>query len=341
MPVLTYTAGSRTATRALEDFRTDFQNALVLAEPDLWAGRLGLIVNGDVKGKVTFPMPLDAVGYHEFKGDMKYRSLYMRALSLITKKWQDGVKELAEIVELPDFIGWVEQPAKMAMEWRRQPNTIVAAMLEANPVLDFYRNPDTGAVGTRALFAGDHPYNVLKPALGSFDNDRDVTLADIRSGKFYEDAAEYYAGVLGPNGQPMGLAIEGGSVLTSLKRAQIVKKSLEQDTVINSINNLGVPNSVTGVVAAVSESNIHKGTVKRELARELTTASDDYIYTFASGLPGAHPFVVLQGSTPEEFVHDKSSEMYKSSLEIAYASVGDVNAAAALPHVICRWHITG
>lgn len=341
MPVITYTSGSRTATRALEDFRTDFQNALMLAEPDLWAGALGLVITGDIKGKVTFPVPVDAAGYHEFKGDMKYRSLYSRAVSFMTRKWQDGVQETAEIVELPDFIGWADQPSRMAMEWRRQPNILVAAMLEANPILGIYTNPDTGATGSRQLFASDHPFNILLPALGSFDNDQDTTVAKIRSGQFFEDAADYYAGVLGPNGQPMGLTLDGGSLLCSLKRNQLFKRALEADTVINAVTNAGVERGAANVVAAVVEGNPNKGVVKKVLARELTTTSDDYFYTFAAGLPGAHPYVVLQGSTPEEFIHDKSSEMYKSSLKIAYSSVGDVNAGAALPHTICRWHITG
>ena len=341
MPVIKFTTGSRTATRALEEFRTDFQSALVLAEPDLWAGRLGLVVTGKFKGKVTFPFPLDAAGYHVFSGEMKYRELYSRAMSFTTKKWQDGVKALAEIVELPDYIGWAEQPARMALEWRRQPNTLAAAVLEANPVLEFYRNPDTNAAGSRTLFASDHPFNVLQPALGSYNNDRTTTVAEIRSGKFFEDAAEYYASVKGPNGQPMGLTLDGGSVLFSLKRAALFKKALESDTLIRAISNTGVPDAIANVVAAVPDNNIYKGTVTRELGRELTSASDNYFYTFAAGLPGAHAFVVLQGDTPEEFIHDKSSEMYKKSLEIAYASVGDVNVAAAMPHTIARWQITG
>lgn len=340
MPLIRYNAVSRTAARALEEFRDDFAGALVLEEPDLWAADLGLVLVMGGALKATFPIPIDAVGYHEFKGDMKYRTLYTRALSMKTKKWQDGVKEKAEIVEAPDFIGWAEQPEKMAREWRRHPNTLVAQMLEANPVLDFYRDPDTGTAGSRALFAGDHPCNVLKD-LGSFDNDRQTTVADILSGKFFDDAAEYYAGINGPNGQPMGLTLDGGTVLTSLNRSQLFKKALESDTIITAVSNAGVPHATANVVAAGVQNNLNKGIVKRRLAKELTSTSDDYIYTFASGLPGAHPFVVMQGETPETFIHDKSSEMYKKSLDIAFASVGDANVAAGLPHVICRWQITG
>lgn len=339
MPVISYTSVSRTAARALEEFREDFAGALVLAEPELWAGDLGLVLVGDAL-KTTFPIPLDAAGYHAFEGDMKYRTLYSRALSMTSKKWQDGVKELAEVVERDTFIGWANQPAKMAMEWRRLPNVLAAQMLEANPILDFYKNPDTGAAGTRRLFADDHPCNVLETAYGTFDNDRSTTVADIRSGKFFEEANEYYANILGPNGQPMGLQLDGGSLLTNLSRKELFKKALEQDNIINAVNASGVPYSTSGVVAAVSENNLHKGTVKRIVSRELTSTSNNYVYTFASGLPDAYPFVIMQGGTPEEFVHDKSSELYKNHLQIALSYVGDANVAAALPHVVCRWTIS-
>lgn len=340
MPLLKYTVGSRTATRAVEEFRDDFRDALVLAEPELWTAELGLVVVGDFKGQVTFPLPLDAAGYHEFKGEAKFRKLYDRAMSMITKRWQDGVEASAENIEKDTWLGWADQPGKMALEWRRQPNIVVATMLEANPVLELYRNPDTGAAGTRALFADDHPFNILQPVLGSFDNDRTTTVADIRSGKFFEDAADYYAGVCGPNGQPMGLTLDGGSILTSLKRNQLFKRALESDTIVNSISNAGVERAAANVVAVALEQNPNKGTVKRVLARELTATSDNLFYTFGAGLPGAHPFVVLQGSALEEMVLDKSSEHYIKTGKVAFSTVGDVNSMAGLPHTVCRWTIT-
>lgn len=340
MPLLKHTVGSRTAPRAVEEFRTDFQNALVLEEPELWVSVIGLVVTGQFFGPVTFPLPLDAAGYHEFAGEMKYRKLYDRAMSFYTKKWQDGVKETAEKIRMPNFLAWLNQPERMAREWRRMPNVLGALLLEANPVLGLYTNPETQVAGTRTLFAGDHPFNILQPELGSFDNDQDTTQADIRSGKFYEDADLYYAGVKGPNGQPLGLTMAGGYVIHSLNRSTIINKSLEMATLINAVSNAGVPNATANVVAAVTEENRWKGKVKPLLAKELTTASNDYIYTVAAGLPDAHPLVVLQGDTPEEFIHDESSEMYKKELCVAYSSVGDVNAAAAMPHKIVRWHIT-
>jgi len=341
MPLLKHTVGSRTATRAVEEFRTDFQNALVLAEPDLWVATIGLVVTGDFFGPVTFPMPIDAAGYHKFKGEMKYRKLYDRSMSFTTEKWQDGVKEVADKVRMLNFLAWSEQPARMALEWKRMPNKVAAAVLESNPLLGLYANPETKAASTRAFFADDHPFNILQPELGSFDNDGTTTVAKIRSGEFYEEASQYYAGVNGPNGESLGLTLEGGFVLHNLYRQRLVERSLSDETVINAISNAGVPNATANVVAAVQDKNEWRGKVKPLLAKELTSASNNYLYTVAAGLPGAYPLVVLQGGSVEEFIHDESSEMYKTELSVAYSTVGDVNAGAAMPHTIKRWQITG
>lgn len=337
MPFLRYTAVSRTAARALEEFSDAMRGALAIAEPQLWAAQWGLVVSTDAI-KMTFPIPLDAAGYKEFKGDIKYRSVYSRALSMIPKKWTDGVEELAEVVEAPDFIDWAGQPGKIAREWLRLPDVLAAGVLEANPLLDFYRDPDTNTAGTRHLFAGDHPNNVLIGA-GSFNNDRTTTVADILSGQFFKDASTYYAGIKGPNGQPMGLRLSGGSVLTSLNRDQLFEEALKQDSVIRAIDNLGKP-AVTGVVAVTTQKNRFQNYITHITANELTSTSDDYFYTLANGNDEAVPFVIMQGATPEEILHDKTSSKYKEHLKIGMAYVGAANVAAALPHRIARWHIT-
>lgn len=345
MPLHKHTVGSRTATRALEDFRTDFQGALVLADVNLWAATLGLVVTGDFFGPVTFPLPVSAAGYREFRGEMKYRTLYDRAMSFTTKKFQDGVKALAEKIRMPNFLGWVDEPSRIALEWKRMPNVVIAEMLESGsgadgPVLELYRNPETLAAGTRQLFASDHPYNVIPGMVaGTFDNDRDTTYADIRSGKFFEDADVYYSAIMGPNGKPLGLSMDGGTVLHPNTLNSLFRKALEQDNTIVPVSNAGVPDATASVVAVAQQANMWKGQVSRINARELTVGT--VFYTVASGLPNAYPFVVLQGETPEEIIHDESSEMYKASLEVAYNSIGDVNGGAAMPHKLCKWTITG
>jgi hypothetical protein len=333
---------SRTAARALEEFSDEFRGALALTPVDTWAGDLGLVRTTDAL-KTTFPIPLDAAGYKEFKGDIKFRTLYSRSLSMKSKQWQDGVEAPVAEIEGPDFIDWAGQPAAMALEWTRLPNEIVATMLESGagadgPLLDFYRDPDTNTAGTRQLFASDHPFNVLKTSLGTFDNDIDTTVAEIMSGTFFDTIEQYFGTMKGPNGKSMALSMQGGTFLVPTARTSLFKKALEFDTLITNVTNAGALNGTANVVSAVPQNNIYKG-YKYRTAVELTQAN--VFYAIAAGKPGNHPWVVQVGSAPEEIVHDKSSELYKRHLKVGLAYVGQANSAACLPHRIVKVTITG
>ncbi len=344
MPFVPYTSGSRTATRALEQFDEGLKGALAIADPsEMWAAQHGLVLSTDAL-KTTFPIPLYAAGYNEFKGDIKYRSLYMRAISIFNDKtWQDGVEELASIVELPDFIGWNDQPQAMAREWSRLPNTLVATVLEANPSLELYRDPDTGTLTTRALFADAHPCNVLDTAAGTFDNDRQTTQAELLNGTFFNDLKKYASTIKGPNGQYMGLSGAGATILCNPNREQLVDEATKQDQIIKAVSNAGViapPGSPGTVAAAVAQRNRHLGTVSYQRCDELTTSSDDYLYVILAGNPALHPWVVMQEAAPEVIICDKSDAKYKTSLKISYSAHGMAKAAALMPHRIVRYQIT-
>lgn len=332
-----YNQVSRDAARALEEFSDAMRSALVLAPVEPWAGSFGLVHNTNAL-RTTWPIPISAAGYHEFKNDFTYRSLYSRSLSMIAKQFQDGVKELAAIVEAPDFIDWAGEPARIAEEWQRLPNELVASMLATSsydgPLLDLYRDPDTGSASTKRLFAAGHPYNVLDTGLGSFDNRLSCTEAEVLSGAIFDRLEDHFSEIDGPNGKPLGLTFAGGgSLLVPSTRRTLFKKALEEDTLVQAVTNVAGTENVGGVVMR----NRYKGT-SYTVGRELT--SQNYFYAFAAGKPGLYPWVVQQGSV-EEFVHDKSSHMYKTSLQIAIAYVGPANVAAALPHNIARVEITG
>src|SRR6185369_8312252 len=101
---------SRDAARALEEFSDQFRSALVLTEPDQWDD-LGLSYTlANAAGTVTFPLPIDAAGYKEFEGDLKYRRLYTRSMSFRTKQWADGVEEQANVIENDQFNGFADAP---------------------------------------------------------------------------------------------------------------------------------------------------------------------------------------------------------------------------------------
>lgn len=333
---------SRDASRALEEFSEEFKGALALADFPLWAEQLGFVRRTDAL-KTTFPIPVSAAGYHEFKGDMKYRSLYHRSMSMTSKTWQDGVEEFARVIEAPDFIDWAGEPARMAKEWSRLPNEMVADMLAisslAGPLLDFYRDADSNTASTRRLFATDHPFNVFNTGLGDFDNTLQCTAAEILSGAVFDDLEDHFSAILGANGKPMGLSIVGGTCLVPSTRSTLFKRALTDDLIIQAVNTSGVSPASSSVVAAGVLPNRHKGTISYVRANEL--ADQDHFYALASGADGNHPWVVQQGSAPEEFLHDKSSERYKSTLKVAVSYVGQANAAACLPHRIVRVEITG
>lgn len=329
---------SRDAARALEDFSDDFKSALVLGDVINWAEQCGFVRTSDALS-TTFPIPLDAAGYKELKGDIKFRTLYNRSLRMKTKEWSDGVEAPAIEIEAPDFSDWAGAPANMAREWLRLPNEIVAAMLATSsfngPLLSLYDDPDTDTKGTRRLFAADHPFNLLDSSVGTFDNRLSTTVAEILDGTFFEELENYFRSLKGPNGKMLGLSALNGKFLVPSTRSVTFKRALEKDTLVKAVlNQAGDEN-----VAAVLDQNMYKNAMSHVVGDELT--SQDYFYAFAAGRPGMYPYVIQKSGAPEEIMHDKSSEMYKRSRKLGVAYVGRMNAAAALPHPIARVQITG
>lgn len=338
-----YLQVSRDAARALEEFSDEFRSALALAEDfPLWATAYGRFRSSNAL-KSTWPIPVDAAGYKEFNGDMKYRTLYARSASMIMKPWQDGVEEFASVIEAPDFLDWSGAPARMATEWRRLPNIMVADMLATSsldgPLLDFYRDADSNTASTRRLFAADHPFNIFKTSLGDFDNRLTTTEADILSGAFFDDAQDHFAQIMGPNGRPLGLKMIGGRCLVPHTRANLFRRALTFDTIVQSVNAAGAINPGSGAVAAVTQNNINKGSVSYDIAEELE--DQDHFYIFGAGAdPGNVPWVVQQESSPEEIVNDKTSQRYRDTGKVSVGSRGQANVAALLPHRIARVEIT-
>ncbi len=332
-----FTQVSRDAARALEEFSDEFRSALALGEITPWAQDLGFTRTTNAL-KTTWPIPLDSAGYKELRGDIKFRTLYHRSLSMTSKEWYDGVEAKALEIEAPDFSDWAGQPAAMAFEWQRQPNVLVADMLALSslngPLLDFYADSDTNAVSTRRLFAADHPFNVLQPALGDFDNRLSFTLAEVVDHTAFDGISDHFRAINGPNGKPLGLRFGGGQILAPATRETLFKDALEQDTLIQAVQNVAGSENV----AAVTQKNLYKGTIGYTIADEL--ADQDHFYAFAAGRPGLVPWVVQMNGAPEEIMHDKSSDLYKRSRKVALAYVGNMAVTAALPQGIVRVQIT-
>lgn len=301
---------SQDAQRALEEFSQEFTAALTQTGVEQWAKQNGLYRQSSSL-KTTYPVPVSAAGYNEFKGDMKYRALFEKSLSLVPKTWQDGVAELASVIEAPDFTGWNEQPAAMAAAADSLANEIVATLLEAN--------------GTcwdgKAFFADDHPVNVFDSSKGSFDNDvaGGGTKAKIDN---LVIAMQNFRDIKAPNGKPLGLRMT--HVLVPPAQEGTWKNILEQDMIIQAVG------SAFGAV-----TNRFKGTIKLIVSDELT--DDSQWYPLALNKPGMFPWIVQDQGAPEEILSDKTSALYQQTLKVGIAYVTRGNGALALPHCVQRW----
>lgn len=308
-----YNLISADAQRALEEFSQEFAMALIQSPVEQWARALGTYRQSRAL-KTTWPIPISAAGYKEFKGDIKYRGLFEKSLTMTQKTWQDGVAELASVIEAPDFIGWTSEPAAIAEAGMSLSNEIIAGLLEANAVQDF---------DGKAFFASDHPINVVKDGAGTFDNDitgagTDPTIANLQLAKVG------FRALKGANGKPLGLRMT--HVVAPAAQEEIWKDLLELDMILQS-NEAGD--------AAVALPNRHKGTVKLVISDELTDASKWYPCAFNK--PGAFPWVAQDEGVPEQLVSDKTSALYHTTLKVGIAWILRGNGALALPQTMQRW----
>lgn len=308
---------STDAQRALEEFSEDFHAALTQAVVEPWAKTNGLYRSSSSL-RTTFPIPVSAAGYQELKGDLKYRSLFQKALTLKPKTWQDGVSELASVIEAPDFIGWADQPAAMAQAAQSVLNEIIAGLLEANgPVLD----SDGVSWDGQNFFASGHLLNVLEPGVGTFDNDftgagTDVTPENLAA------AMAHFDSLKGPNGKPLGLRMT--HVFHPPSQRQAWKNLLENDLLISTIG------SSFGAV-----NNIYKGAITPVCVYEFTDS--DKWYPAALNKPGMFPWVVQDQGAPEEIRQDKTDALYKTTLKVGVAYVMRANGGLALPQCMARF----
>jgi phage major head subunit gpT-like protein len=305
-----YTLVSRDAQVALTEFSNEFTAALALADVDPWAERFGLSVRSRAL-RTVFPISISAPGYHELKGELKYRKLAEKSLELKPKTWQDGVTELADVIEAPDFIGWAEQPDAMAREAQRLPNDIIADLLEANP---------TTTWDNLSFFNSAHPINPLDTSLGTYDNDftgagTAPTAANLSL------AMQAFDGLVGLNGKSLGMRMT--HVLHPPAQTQLWKELLERDLII-----------ATSGTSFGAVNNIYKGSVIPVPVYELSNSAK--WYPLASR-PGVYPWIVQTETAPEEIRRDKSSEYYATTLKVSIAYILRANGVLAMPFTMQRW----
>lgn len=315
---LTQDLVSRPANQQLDEFSSDFDAAFVAGEEESWSTRLGLNVTSQFKRII--PIPVDAPQIKRAVGDRKFRHLFVGEMQFSPDPYFDGVEELINVVEADGFSGWSGAPENMAREFRRYPNKLVAALLEANGYLDFYRIRRDGGDTASAieLFSASHPVNLAKTSLGVQSNviaqgshtSFDETLMTAVDRHFLEWKAA--------NGEAMGMRVR--YVIVPVGRAHAARKYFARDTVIEE--------GTAGVVAA---PNIFQGTVEVIPSIHLTDA--DYVYFVADGVA---PWAVQTGGAPTQKMLDSNSEwsLLNGKVAIWYEQVFGV--AGLLPNGILR-----
>lgn len=310
---------SKDAVAFLREFSTEFDQALALGEIQVWSRGLGrcVLVHTSKAIRTTYPIPVSAAGYVERKGDDKMRQLFEKSLDMSPREWADGVKEKARVLEAPDFIGWGSEPSRIAAEEQRMPNTLLAELLEANPVLDFYKGT---AHSAKTLFHATHPCHVFGEIATTFDNDRGtlVTWQNV-----IKDFRQNFRDIKGPNGKPMGRRLTDLIVPAALEES--AAEFLMSDLMYNA-------QLAQGSNVQLVSNNIYKGAVNLIVSDELTSAT--VVYGIDRNGPA---FAILQdGGSPEEIVYDKTSDMYKNQGMVGVKYVKELAAGAALPHSIQR-----
>lgn len=302
------------AQTALTQFSERFDAALVAANPEtLWAQNFGEYLSSDAI-KTTYPIPVSAAGYKLRKGDDKLRDLFERSVSIIPEEYYDGVTVKRKIVEAPDFIGWQKEPERIAREANRHPNDLVAAMLEANEVLEF---------DGKALFAADHPFNIFRTSDGTFDNDDVASGIDVA---MLKDQKQKFRAIKAPNKKPMGLRLT--DILCHSEDEQDFLDLLEKDRLVEVVRNLAGDENV----AAARDDNRHVGTVSLTVCDELTVQGT--FYCIDSNGPPA--WIAQDDGTPEEVRYDVDSDYYKDTGKIGVKFIRNAAAKALLPHAIRR-----
>jgi phage major head subunit gpT-like protein len=321
---------SHDAQEALTQFSAQFDAAFAAATEVQWASQFG-VVDSSGALKTTYPITVSQAGYRERKGDEKLRTLGERSLSMTTKEWYDGVEIEAIKLEAPDFMGWGKQPQLMAAAAARMPNLLIADLLHANPLLDFYSVKYDGGVTASAirLFADAHPVNIFDTTKGTFDNDHSITRLDKTS---VEAIKNRFRAKKGPDGRRLGL--NWTHVLVPSILVETFKDFFEVDYTATIVTNVAGSENVS----AIPNNNRHKGSVVIVEAPDL---QDDAIFYPIDATSALAPWVIMTGGSPEEIVYDKTSEKYKDTGKVATKRILRAAAAAALPHAIERITITG
>lgn len=311
MAVRSYDLVPADVQAALTQFSERFmQRFAELQEPALVS--VGIEENTNAS-KVTYPFPVYAPEFKQFTGEMWFRALGGKSLSLIPDTFQDGVKILAKKIESVDWVGWGMQPEAMAEAAMVHKAQLIAAALDAGTSVV---TPWDGL----AHFHTAHFINPGKKGAGTFANyvtGRAASLENLKTAK-----AEL-AAIPNAAGRPMGQ-----------KLTHVICPTALEGTFEEIRNNTYVVAS--GTVGPVE--NLLKGSFTIIATPTLSDLDDWYVASVQS--PADILWVLLNKGTPEEIIQDKSSGLYATSLEVAYAVLFERVVGLGDPHKIIRYRGT-
>jgi hypothetical protein len=306
------------AQLALTKFSTEFSESFALGAVNDWARRFGLVDSN--KYRTTFPIPVSSAGYELRAGDDRMRDLFQKSITFVPAEWEDGIKARRSVIEAPDFIGWVGEPGRIALEGARNPNILIAALLEFNsgvgPVLQ---------LDGLSLFNDAHPCNVFNSGVGTFDNNRSAAAFDAA---MVEGVFNYFRSIKGPNGKFAGR--KPTHVLVPGSMEQTANKFFESEQMYNAIL-AGASNT------NLQGNNIYYKKLEVVVADELSTAGVCYFID----ANGPKPWVIQDGGAPEEIVYDMNSELYKAQGMLGLKFILTQGVGASIAQSICRMHIGG
>jgi hypothetical protein len=312
---------SATAARSLEDFDEALLESLAAIDPfDQWAFMFGETHMGEFK--TTWPVQVSTPGFRLRKGNDSFRDLYEREISMVPDVYVDAIKIDERKLRGPDWRGFGREPNRIAVEMRRHPNKLVAAVLNSDANIDFYTQEEEGTTSSIPLFSANHLVNPLNPSGATFDNAH----AGSMDHAMLKAAFTRFMTRKAPNGEVMGLTITDMLVPAAL--GQSAKDLLESDNVLTAIAQDGTaPDNATGWT-----QNRMKGIVNLIICPELDTHADDKIYLIDRNGPA--PWAVQSVEAPEIIEYDKSDELYKNMNQVGRKYVLPGGAKALLPHAI-------
>ncbi len=301
----------------LTDFATEFEQSFQSA-PDGWGRGLGL-ARVTRALRTRYPINISNAGYRRMIGNRQFRQLGSKYIEVIGETWQDGVAELARVVESDDFMGWDEEPTNMANALAALPNALVATLLAGG-------ESATGWDGISFFHATDHPVNVLDSSAGTFGNLKANYPVSIDTLEQIKTDFRNIKSPIKQDGKQHSLGLELTHILAPVALVEGWKNVLEKAGTVGTVTGQGV----------TTTDNRHQGTA--DVVKGVELSEDNYYYAIARN-KSMKPWLVVDGPREEQIL-DKSSAMYEASKKVGWTSEAEVQAGLAHPACIFRCKIT-